>query len=518
MFSAVLTGAVAGIRSSMIRVEVDTAQGLPCFEMVGLLSGEVREARERVRVALKNTGFKLPAAHITVNLSPADIRKEGTAFDLPIAVGILLSQGMLPPACVSDTLVIGELGLDGDIRWVRGILPIVLKAKEQGVRRCIVPYENEVEAAMAEGIQVLGMRSLKEAIAFLRQPETHYQPDSMKGKQAWDKMVREDNGFPLDFSDIRGQEAGKRAAEVAAAGFHNLLLIGPPGAGKSMLAKRVPTILPPLSLEESLEVTSVYSIAGKLKSRQTLILERPFLNPHPTISPQALAGGGKIPNPGVISLAHRGVLFLDEFPEFSRAALEILRQPMEEGRVEIARASGAVTFPAAGMIVAAMNPCPCGFYPDMQRCGCRPYEVHKYLGRISHPVLDRMDIFAEIAGADRETLAFERQAETSAQIRDRVMGAWERQKERFQGTKCRSNADMGVRDTEKFCRLTAEGHKIMEQVFGTLGTTGRGYYKILKVARTIADLEKSETVREEHLMEAVCYRTADNKFWGKRNN
>ncbi|SDG94870.1 magnesium chelatase family protein [Marvinbryantia formatexigens] len=509
MFSTVMSASVLGVESRPVNVEADITDGLPSFTMVGFLSTQVREAQERVRTALKNSGLRMEPKKITVNLSPADVKKSGTGFDLAIAVAVAAAYGKIAGERLRGFLLAGELNLNGRVLPVPGILPIAAGAAQCGCHTCIVPKENEKEGAVISGVKIIGVSTLAEAIAYLK-GERALQPACAGNME---------EGVPAqyeDFAEISGQAAARRAAEVAAAGFHNLLMTGPPGAGKSMLAKRIPGILPPLSLKEKIEISKIYSIAGMLTGDRYLVQERPFRAPHHSITAKAMVGGGGHPRPGEVSLAHNGVLFLDELPEFSRETLEVLRQPLEERRVCISRTAGSYEYPANIMLVAAMNPCPCGYYPDMEKCTCTHAQIQRYLNRISSPLLDRIDITIEVPAVQYRALGAAKTGETTEQIRERVLQARRIQEQRYRDTPFRFNADLDQSGIRAYCALGRSEGKIMEEAFEKLDLSARTYYRILKVARTIADMEGSGNIRSRHLQEALCYRSIHRRYWINR--
>lgn len=561
MFQVFYAGGIQGMNAYKVRVEADVSNGLPGFEMVGSLACEVREAKERVRVAMKNAGFPLPVARITVNLSPAQIKKEGTGYDLAIATAILACMGMVKKEGLENTAFLGELALSGEVHKTDGALPIALQLKKDGIQRLVVPWANVEECRMVPGLTVVPMRDMQDLSAFLRKAEEERKEWEERGDGAnaqqdkWgfvqvnggkDKPDfaqvndrKDKSGFPqasdrkdeqvfiqtnvkqdgldfiqanseqnmLDFSQVSGQESMKRAACVAAAGFHHLLFSGPPGAGKSMIAQRIPGILPPLTKEEQLEVMSIYSIAGKPLTRM-----RPFQAPHHTISPQALAGGGRIPKPGVLSLAHRGILFLDEMPEFSANVLEVLRQPLEEKKVQIARTQGVYRYPADFMLVCALNPCPCGYFPDRNRCRCTEPEIRHYLGKISGPILDRIDICVEAAPVTIKDLEGPASGYDTKTLRAMVEEAREMQKKRYRGSSYAFNGEVSGNDVRKFCRLGEKEQCFLEQAYEAGQMSVRSYHKIIKLARTIADLEHADEISVAHLAEAICYHNGKRLF------
>ena len=507
MLAKVLSAAVVGIDAILVDVEVDIAQGLPQFATVGLPDGAVKESKDRVKAALKNSGYEFPAKRITANLAPADLKKEGSGFDLPIAIGILAATGIISGDLLKQYILLGELSLDGSLKPIRGALPVAVACRQAGLRGLILPPENAAEAAVVEGVEVITATTLADAVQFLR-GELLLTPQRVDLQQLFSRL----DEFAEDFCEVRGQEHAKRAIEVAAAGGHNLLMIGPPGSGKTMLARRIPSILPPLGFDEAIETTAIFSVSGLLETGQSLVTTRPFRSPHHTISDIGLIGGGTSPKPGEVSLAHNGLLFLDELPEFKKSALEVLRQPLEDGRVSISRALQSLTYPSRFMLVTAMNPCPCGFLGDISHtCSCTPIAIKRYRSRISGPLLDRIDLHVEVPAVAYRDLSDSRETESSAAIAARVTQARNLQQERFKGTKVHCNAQMNARLIKKHCELDQNGHRMLELAGEKLGFSARSYSRILKVARTIADLAGSEAIRDQHLAEAIQYRSLDRK-------
>jgi len=506
MLATVLSSALHGIDGLPVEVEVDLAVGLPHFGVVGLPEGAVKEGKDRVRSAVRNAGYAFPKHKVIVNLAPADLKKEGSAFDLPIAIGILAASGQLPRSSLAAYAMLGELSLDGRVKSVRGALPIAAAARARGLRGLLLPSANAAEAAVVQGIEILPIDSLIDAVEFLRgdRPLAPTQVDL-------DAVFERARSPEVDFADVKGQDGVKRALEVAAAGGHNAIMVGPPGSGKTMLAQRLASILPALSLDEAIEATRIYSVRGLMRGR-SLITTRPFRAPHHTISDAGLIGGGVIPRPGEVSLAHRGVLFLDELPEFRKSVLEVLRQPLEERRITIARVAGAVTFPADIMLIAAMNPCPCGYLGDRQRtCSCSSMQVQRYRSRVSGPLLDRIDIHVEVRAVTFQSLADRSSGEPSQALRERVDRARARQLERFAG-KLYCNAQMSSRDVRRHATPDAAAERLLEQAMQSLGLSARAYTRVLKVARTIADLDGSSGVGTAHVAEAVQYRSLDRNL------
>lgn len=510
LYSSMLSAVVKGLDVTIICVEMDVSNGLPSFQIVGSASPEVKEAGERVRTAIKNLGYQLPPKKVIGNLTPGNIRKGGVVFDLSIAIAMLSAYGIISDEKIKDVLALGEVGLDGSLRGVHGVLPIVNHGKKHGVKQFIMPQINAKEGAMIEGVEIYGAKNLKEVIE-------HFLGTSIQkmSTNSFSILQKSNEDKELDYSEIQGQDHVKRAVEIAVAGQHNLLMIGPPGSGKSMVAKRIPTIQPTLSMDESMEISRIYSIVGLLEAEKPFVFQRPFRNVHHTITKTALIGGGNLVKPGELSLAHGGVLFLDELPEFNKSVLEVLRQPLEDKRIRIVRNKGSYEFPADIMLVAAMNPCPCGNYPDLNRCSCTEYEINRYLSKISQPLLDRIDICVEVPRVEYDVLKRKEKSLDSATMKGRIEEARIRQKRRFIESDIVTNEGIPTQLISEYCQLSNSCESLMQLAYQKMELTARTYYKILKVARTIADLDEVEQIGEEHIREALGYRMIDKKYWGR---
>lgn len=513
MLSQVWSSATHGVEALPVEIETNVASGMRGLSVVGLPRAAVRESFDRVRAALENNSIPVEWGRITINLAPADVPKESAAFDLPMAVGwVAASTDLVQEGLLDRYWLTGELALDGTVRPVNGVLPMAMKAREEGCEGVLVPAENAAEAAVVEDLTVYPVETVNDAFDVLQGPAENGAPAPYENDMA--SLYEQAHHHTVDFREVQGQENVKRALEVAAAGGHNALMVGPPGSGKTMLARRVPTILPPLSSDEALETTKIHSVSGELQSENGLLATRPFRSPHHTISDAGLCGGGAHPSPGEISLAHNGVLFLDELPEFQRRVLEVLRQPMEEGQITISRAQSTVTYPARFMLVASMNPCPCGHLNDPNReCVCTPAQVQRYLGKISGPLMDRIDLHVEVAPVDFDDMSADRERESSAAVRKRVVQARKRQGTRFSETETHCNAQMGAQAVQTHCKIDESGENLLRTATDRLGLSARGYTRILKVARTVADLEGAGNIQSNHVSEAIQYRSLDREWW-----